>query len=147
MNMQEVKVVLDSNLVHLDRQGQSVRLELEERIRGNLDLVKINPADKTFKTVRERIGNKMYLIAFLGKLLAQLGSQDSAAAVSRITGYPDPHFFHISASIFSSHENLALWVRHKETILSAGRVPGFPLIWAGLRLNQIYWRLAYCQVF
>ena len=91
MYVQQIEIVALRDLGHARRQRQQVGRVLEQRIAGDLDFVIVDARNAGIEADRIRVGDEMHLVAAIGQLESELGGDDPAAAVGRITCDPDPH--------------------------------------------------------
>lgn len=64
---------------------------VEEGVRNDRSLVKMNVGIILIHADWRGIGNEMYVVSASGKLLAKFGCHDAGAAISRIAGDADSH--------------------------------------------------------
>ena len=95
MHVQQVEIVDFRHLGHPRGQRKIIGRILEQRITRNLDLVIVNVGMRFGEPDRLRVGNEVNLVSSLGQFDSQLGRDDSASAVSWITGDSYAHGFSI----------------------------------------------------
>ena len=91
MNMQEVEVVIFYHVHHRTCQRCFVGREIKQGIGRHLYFVVKYIGNKTIQPYRLLVSDKMHMMAFLRKRLAEFCSQYSRAAKSGITNNSNSH--------------------------------------------------------
>jgi hypothetical protein len=93
MHVQNVQAVDFGHLRHARGQRQIVGRILEQRVLRNRDLVEVDLRVRGVQPDRLLVGDEVNLVAAVRQLNAQLGTYNSASAVSGVTGDSDFHYF------------------------------------------------------
>ena len=89
--MQQVQRLGLCHLDHLRRQRQRVRRMIEQRVRRDLDLMKINPLVMLGQPNRHGVADEVHLMPARRQLDTEFGSHHARTAVRGIAGDSDFH--------------------------------------------------------
>jgi len=91
VDVEEVELVIGGDFGHARGEGEVVGRVFEERVVGDGDFVKLDVLLAAAEAEGLRVGDEVDLVASGGELDAELGGDDSAAAVGGIAGDSDLH--------------------------------------------------------
>src|SRR5581483_8623839 len=91
MNVQQVERVELGDFRHARGQRQVIRRIVKQRVVRYLDFVEEDVRHIVIQTERLRIGDEVDFVSALRELNAELGRDNTTAAVSGVTGDPDLH--------------------------------------------------------
>ena len=99
VGVDEVEFLADRDVREPARKRHLVRRELEQRIRGDVDLVKEQPGPRLVAH-RRRIGDHVDFMSPRRHFGCEVGSDGAGAAERRITGDADPERSHHEREVF-----------------------------------------------
>ncbi len=91
MHVQQIQLLGFSHGRHLGRERERVRLMFEQRVRHHLDFMKAHALIQLSQTRGQRRRNEMHRVTARREFLAQLRTDDAAAAVGWIDCDTDVH--------------------------------------------------------
>ena len=92
VHVEHVEVIALGNLVHPRRESFRIGWVLEQRIGGDIHLVVMNSWQAGVEADGVRVRDEVDVVSAGRQLQSELGGDDAAAAVSRVTGDPDPQW-------------------------------------------------------